>query len=143
VWVKVHRGFKSHRYRTLSDKRAPDQRERWSGARLLGITALLLPGAAGRPAYADRNGHRAVRSWLDAGAVAVGIGDRSDLIGGGMATGNFDTVRTSVREWLLSSLAARSWCRSSVGAACQGPGCPEMAPVCCSVRSLKTRGLHD
>ncbi|WP_419704600.1 bifunctional 4-hydroxy-2-oxoglutarate aldolase/2-dehydro-3-deoxy-phosphogluconate aldolase [Promicromonospora sp. NFX87] len=38
------------------------------------------------------------RAWLDAGAVALGVG--SDLVGDSMATGDYRTVRTSAREWL-------------------------------------------
>jgi 2-dehydro-3-deoxyphosphogluconate aldolase/(4S)-4-hydroxy-2-oxoglutarate aldolase len=38
------------------------------------------------------------RSWLDAGAVALGVG--SDLVGDGMATGDYAAVRASAREWL-------------------------------------------
>lgn len=38
------------------------------------------------------------RSWLDAGAVALGVG--SDLVGDAMATGDYATARTSAREWL-------------------------------------------
>lgn len=40
----------------------------------------------------------AARSWLDAGAVALGVG--SDLVGDSMATGDYGTVRTSARVWL-------------------------------------------
>jgi 2-dehydro-3-deoxyphosphogluconate aldolase/(4S)-4-hydroxy-2-oxoglutarate aldolase len=38
------------------------------------------------------------RAWLDAGAVALGVG--SDLVGDSMAAGDYDAARTSVREWL-------------------------------------------
>lgn len=38
------------------------------------------------------------RAWLDAGAVALGVG--SDLVGDSMATGNYSTARRSAREWL-------------------------------------------
>lgn len=38
------------------------------------------------------------RAWLDAGAVALGVG--SDLMGDSPTTGDFSTLRTSAREWL-------------------------------------------
>jgi 2-dehydro-3-deoxyphosphogluconate aldolase/(4S)-4-hydroxy-2-oxoglutarate aldolase len=38
------------------------------------------------------------RAWLDAGAVALGVG--SDLVGDSISTGDYSTVRSSAREWL-------------------------------------------
>ena len=38
------------------------------------------------------------RAWLDAGAVALGVG--SDLVGDSMRTGDYNAARTSAREWL-------------------------------------------
>jgi 2-dehydro-3-deoxyphosphogluconate aldolase/(4S)-4-hydroxy-2-oxoglutarate aldolase len=38
------------------------------------------------------------RAWLNAGAVALGVG--SDLVGSGMKTGDYHSVRTAAREWL-------------------------------------------
>lgn len=45
------------------------------------------------------------RTWLDAGAVALGVG--SDLVRDGVQTGDYRTVQTSAREWLaiVSDLA--------------------------------------
>lgn len=44
------------------------------------------------------------RAWLDAGAVAVGIG--SDLIGDSLATGDFNGLRASAREWLAIAVGS-------------------------------------
>lgn len=52
------------------------------------------------------------RAWLDAGAVALGVG--SDLIGDSMATGDYDAARTSVREW-LAIVASPAWARHLEG----------------------------
>ncbi|MFD6447698.1 bifunctional 4-hydroxy-2-oxoglutarate aldolase/2-dehydro-3-deoxy-phosphogluconate aldolase [Promicromonospora sp. NPDC060204] len=38
------------------------------------------------------------REWLNAGAVALGVG--SDLVGDSMRTGDYNSARRSAREWL-------------------------------------------
>lgn len=63
--------------------------------------ALVAFGSVA-PTTKDRNRRKApsdtredVRAWLDAGAVALGVG--SDLVGDSMKTVDYDAVRTSAR----------------------------------------------
>lgn len=45
------------------------------------------------------------RAWLDAGAVALGIG--SPIVGGSLTTGDLDPVRESARRWVATVRRSR------------------------------------